>query len=477
MLKGAHHRFGRLAVSFIVDEDPVFAYTAWHLAHSIVSNTDMGWNDIHLQLTPEVSVEVLERFAQLGCHTHRLTRFGDGKFCNKLAQWENLRDQGLDHVVFLDTDMLCVADFTAFLPEGAVAGKVVDLANPELPLLDMLFDRVGFVDRPPTISVDASEQMTFQGNCNGGFYSVPVRFADALFNAWRRHALALLADITPLRDAHKESHVDQISFCMALHETGLPFSDLPSNANYFVHFEAAHRYYDPARPVALLHYHNSSLNVVGLLEPPGAVAPHEIDAVAQANAQIGRNFESRLFWDMRYRRFPERGSGIGSRGTNLEYKRDVLRAEGIENARSVLDVGCGDLEVVGALDLHNYVGIDQSPESLAVAREKKPDWLFLEAPACDVEPADFVLCLEVAIHQPTHSGYRALIEFLAGKTARTLIISGYDVLTDQISSNHMLYFHESLQETLRLTGRFCSIRKIGAHSDVTIYRCDVAVDD
>jgi hypothetical protein len=59
------------------------------------------------------------------------------------------------------------------------------------------------------------------------------------------------------------------------------------------------------------------------------------------------------------------------------------------------------------------------------------------------------------------------------KAKRTLIVSGYDEPTEKISANHMLYYYEPLHESLMATGRFSSVRKIGAHSDVVVYRCDV----
>lgn len=462
----------RMAASFIIDADPVFAYTGWNLVHSILKHTALVPSDIHVQCTPEVANRVVERFQGLGCQTHRLSRFGDGLYCNKLAQWENLRDQDIDHVVFLDTDMICIGDFTAFLPKDAIGGKVVDLPNPELALLDQLFERAGFIDRPPIIQVEASDGTTYQGNCNGGFYSVPSQFADTLFDAWRQRAEQLLGDIEPLRAVGKEMHVDQISFCMALHETELPYVSLPSNVNYYLHFPGPHSQFDPSRPLALIHYHNSSLNVLGLLEPVGAVEPHEAQGARLANELIREHFDTQLFWDLRYNRFPERGSDVGSRGDNLVYKRDLLISEGVETAASVLDVGCGDLEVVGSLNLHNYVGIDQSQQSLDVARAKRPDWQFMLAPS-DAPPADFVICFEVLIHQRSLGEYRQLVEYVAQRTRQRLIISGYDAQGDHVAANHMIYFHEPLRRSLEATGRFASIQQIGGHSDVVIYRCDV----
>jgi hypothetical protein len=340
-------------------------------------------------------------------------------------------------------------------------------------LLDYLFERAGFSDRPEVVPVEAREQETFRANCNGGLYSVPSGLAEELFYRWREQALALLNDIKPLQDAGKASHVDQVAFCMAVHGTGLPFAHLPSNANYYLHFAGPHPLRDSSKPLALLHYHNTSVNVLGMLEPEGAVKGDEIQAVAKANAQIRSNFHGRFFWEMRYRHFPERGSGVGSRGANLEYKRELLRRQGAEEAASVLDVGCGDLAVVSALNLRNYVGLDASSAALGQAAAKRPDWEFVQAPVPDISPAELVLCFEVAIHQETEEDYRRLIEFLARKTGKTLIISGYDERTAEIASNHMLFYYEPLGETLEETGRFRTIRRIGAHSDVVIYRCEV----
>jgi hypothetical protein len=466
-------RLGRVDVSFIIDSDPMFAYTGWHLAHSIATHARLPWKQIHVQFTPEVPSRTIKLFEELGCSMHQLERFGDGKYCNKLAQWHNLRDAGGDHFVFLDTDMICIDDFTRFLPTGAVGAKVVDLDNPRFPLLDHLFERAGFSDRPEIVSVEGRDRRTFRGNCNGGLYSVPASFADELFECWREFAIALLNDPEPLNAAGKASHVDQVAFCMALHHTGLLFDSVRSNANYYLHFAGPHPFRDPAAPLALLHYHNSSVGVLGLLEPSGAIERDEIEAVEKANTQIRENFQTELFWEMRYRHFPDRGSGVGSRGSNLEYKRQLLRREGAEQARSVLDVGCGDLEVVSALDFQNYSGIDSSAAALNQAAAKRPDWKFLETPATEVAPADLVLCFEVIIHQRTEDDYRELVEFLAQKTDKTLIVSGYDERTDRISSNHMLFFYEPIHETLKRTGRFRSIRRIGAHSDVVVYRCDV----
>ncbi len=459
--------------SFVVDHDPRFAYEAWHLARSLIEHCGGDPASIHVQCVPEAYAGQRRVFEGLGCRVQRVSRFGDGRYCNKINQLENLQALDFDRVVLLDTDMIAVADPRPFLGGPAIQGKIVDAANPPLSTLAEIAAMAGLAELPPVRPVDAGGELTYEANCNGGFYSIPKELCGALFEGWRRWAIWLLANIGPLRLVGRESHVDQISFWLAVQHGKLPFRAAPSNINYYVHFDGAHNDFDEAQPIALLHYHSSSLNVLGLLEPPAALDPAAQVAVGRANAQIGRGFDNRLFWDFRYRHFPERGSGVGSRGDNLVTKLQLLRAQGIESAASVLDVGCGDLEVVRHLAISNYLGIDQSAETLEIARRSRPDWTFQLAPAQDAPAAEMVICFEVLIHQEMAAAYRALIDFLARKTIRSLIVSGFAADEEFIRQNPMIFFFEPLELSLRQTGRFSAIQQIGAHTSVAVYRCDV----
>ena len=92
---------GRIAFAFIVDRDPVFAYQGWHLTHSLMRHFDLSTSEIHVQFTPGVPPEVIDEFRVLGCRIHQLLhRFGDGRFCNKLAQWENLCGSDAEQFIF-----------------------------------------------------------------------------------------------------------------------------------------------------------------------------------------------------------------------------------------------------------------------------------------------------------------------------------------------------------------------------------------
>jgi hypothetical protein len=83
------------------------------------------------------------------------------------------------------------------------------------------------------------------------------------------------------------------------------------------------------------------------------------------------------------------------------------------------------------------------------------------------------LCLEVLIHQKTTGAYRTLIDFIAQKTLGSLFVSGFASDDASIDQNPMVFLHEPLETSLERTKHFSSIREIGKHTDVVVYRCDV----
>lgn len=465
------------AFSFVIDTGPSMAYQGYHLAHSLLSHCTPEPASIHVQFTPEVSPRVRSVFASLGCTVHEIARFGDGRYCNKIAQLENLRGIECDLLVLLDTDMILVADLRPFLVAGALQSKVVDWPNPSLEALEKVARRAGMRTLPDKIWVDSRMGKTYVGNSNGGFYAIPRALIGQVSEAWKKWAKWLLENDEPLRHEGKLMHIDQVAMWLAIHTAGIPYVPAPSNVNYYLHLRGRHCYCDRTGPIAVLHYHDTSLNVLGQIEPRVRLTRREANSVRRANAQIESHFDNRVFWDLRYAQFPERGSGVGSRGENVAYKRELLAREGIASAASILDVGCGDFEVLRVFELHNYLGLDASEAALACARHARPDLEFrlfdVDHDAQIVPPKEWVLCFEVLIHQETKVNYRKLIDFVASKALKSLLISGYTGGSCGQQDSGMVFFHEPLELSLRNTGRFRSIRKIGGHTGVTVFRCDV----
>ena len=463
----------RVVFSFVVDSHPRFMYQGYHLARSILEHCPVGGKAIHVHVTSDVTAGTRAVFADLGCEVVEIERFGDGRHCNKIAQLSALASSDFDLAVLLDTDTMLLEDILPQLDCDAIIAKVVGFANPSLEALREIAHRAGVPKLPAIIPTDGVPGETFAANCNGGVYAIPAKFISTVARDWPHWSTWLLDNVEPLRREGKEAHVDQVAMWLTIAMNNLRWVSAPSNLNYHLNFSGEHRYYRSDLPICLIHYHDA-INVVGLIEPDFALNEFETAAVAKANAQIARGFDNRVFWNFRYARYPERGSGFGSRDEPLYYKRSLLRAEGIEAAESVLDVGCGDLEVLRPFEFKNYLGLDSSEEAVNVARAVRPDLNFhlLVQNRQEVIPiAAFVLCFEVLIHQNTLEEYLQLIDFLARTTGEKLLVSGFDAHTPEFDANHALHYHEPLTVSLARTRRFRTIEEIGAHTSVKIYRC------
>jgi hypothetical protein len=285
---------GRTIFSFIVDADPKFAYQGYHLARSLIQHSCNDPADIHIQFAREVPGTIREIFSKLRCSAHELERFGDGRYCNKIAQLANLKTYEFKQVVLLDTDTIALADLRPHLSADALLAKVADLANPSVTVLREIARRAGMRRLPPLISTDAGKGQTYLGNCNGGFYAIPKKLCLPVDTEWRRWASWLLGNVEPLKREGKETHVDQVAMWLAIHMADIPYQPAPSNLNYYVHFAGEHRNLDSRFNIALIHYHDCCLNALGQIEPHAKLQHAERHAIEGANKLIRQGFESGL---------------------------------------------------------------------------------------------------------------------------------------------------------------------------------------
>ncbi|MDN3510700.1 MAG: class I SAM-dependent methyltransferase [Candidatus Jettenia sp.] len=185
---------------------------------------------------------------------------------------------------------------------------------------------------------------------------------------------------------------------------------------------------------------------------------------------VRRNFNNRDFWDHRYLKNKELGSGIGSRGETKKYKRELLQ-QIVDQIKpeSVLDIGCGDMEVSSVLPAKNYMGLDISKvviehNRIAYSNRNFISGNFLEM---DLSPADIVISFDVLIHLPSCSEYKAFVQKIVALAMRYGIISGYESVP--VKGAQITFFHEPLSKTLQSAGAQ-NIRKIGEYQQVTIFR-------
>ena len=450
--------------SCVVDAAPLFYWQTWGLVNSLIQLAKISPRQIFVHHTPEVDRAFLARLKALGVNVREIARVGDGKYCNKIAQLKTVEFASAECVFLLDTDMLVLRELSAIITTQAIKGKIVDLANPELSVLQTIFNRAGFKHHP-TICLADDGNPTFENNFNGGLYVIPGTLVESLGTRWHYWAGWLLDNLEILIAVNKQAHVDQISFALATHELSCCVANVGREYNYPLHLPE-----DKTGYPAILHYHRQ-ISPMGTLEVAAKQSEEFQQAVADANDLLGSCFDNQIFWSFRYQMFAELGSGVGSRGDNLLYKRSLLQTLDIENSQSILDVGCGDLEVVKNLHLPNYTGIDVSFQAIELARQHRPDLnfiLFDPDNYQDVPKADFVICFEVLIHQQNWQNYQSLIDFLVQKTTNKLLVSGYTAEQPHHSCNHMVCFHESLIDSLKKTQAFSTIEVVGRHSDVQI---------
>jgi len=276
--------------SFIVDVDQRFFEMGWYLAQSLIQHCAALPDQVHIHVTANVPKEITEVFHDQGFSIHKIDRYLDGKWANKLQQLPVLLKEvtdlaSIDRIVLLDTDTMVIDDLRPFLTQK-IQAKVVDCANPSLEcLIDIFREAQIDLKEISRVQVDATDEYTLSTNCNGGFYSIPTALAAEFSNLWRLSAEWLSAPdrLQFLARANKTQHLDQVSACIALSRMIQHFENAPSNINFFTHMNGLHRYLDNSRPIALLHYHQLH---DGQLLTRSDSSSLERKVIEMANAQI-----------------------------------------------------------------------------------------------------------------------------------------------------------------------------------------------
>lgn len=477
MLPGTTSGSPRIAWSCVVDDTPQIwsSILPWLATATDVAGIAPNRLFVHHACALRPDIETICR--KLGVNTIAVDPFDPrSPHCNKIRQCAT--DFGaVDRVAMTDVDIAFASAPPLESVRAPVAGKLVDAPNPPLEVLQLVFAEAG-LSLPPRHSSSYAPANgalvafeTVRGNFNGGLYVVDANHVRPLGKAWAQWARWLLDRIALL--GKWRVHVDQVAFCLALAESGWN-SEVFGNAwNHPTHMELPEVDEEPF----LLHHHGR-LDTHMRLETVAAPKAHA--AIQRVNAAIDafqrRHFDNRTFWNHRYAHHPSLGSGLGSRGEVLELKRSLL-SKLIPADASVLDWGCGDLEVTRHLACADYLGVDLSAEALRIAGEKRPDWRFIlpggpEAAAVADGQYDVVLCLDVLIHQPDRDAYSALVSRLAAAARRGLLIAGFDANPDLRS--HITYFHEPLGQTLARIPGIQSVLRLAEYRDTALYLASAA---
>ena len=460
-------------ISCVVDNHPKFLMQVWNLACSLIETGDWPKPDVEffVHYTDAVDPQKLATLARLGAKLRPVHPWGPGiaRYCNKLRQLETPELQSADVAILLDADVVVAKPLAPLLSSTRVRGKIVDAANPpedvwKALLKGTVFEGRDIFDGTPSMDPEARTPAT---NFNGGVYVLPQAAIAVLKSLWPKWTNFCLDHAERLGDyAH---HADQIGFALAMQEAELAFEPLSLGQNFPLHFSPeAYRTVDPC-DLSIIHYH-WQMNDHGLPKPIGiAWIDAQVQAVSERIATQRRQaFDNVIFWDFRYDAYPELGSGIGSRGDVLAYKRARL-APFIQlfATRPVLDLGCGDLETTRYAAFENYTGLDLSETALAQAKGKRPDWHFSTTPAEEVpaRSAALVLCLDVLIHQPTANDAQALVNQLVRIATDAVIVSGHQSVPD---CDGIVFSHPPVIEMLEAHPEIQSVVEIGNYRGLSL---------
>jgi len=306
---------------------------------------------------------------------------------NKLHALLDEEDEA-DMTVALDTDVVVARDFSQWLGKAAFAAKPADMNPISGDRWPKLLERLG-APLPPARYLTHHRAAPSPPYYNSGVLLVRKDVRRTLALGWRE-TIDRVSQVLPTEPdlAGHAFYTDQIALAAALARLDIEQLALPLDMNFPTHIQI-----DPVfhphhcRPYLLHHHHR--FDERGTLLGCGYDRPDEalkqisqalqvpIDVTrAEQHAQV--EFDNAAFWDKRYRTDFDRGSGLGSRGRykdlKIQWIRRVLDGRNID---SVLDVGCGDLVVVGDMDFKTYTGVDVSAEAVTRNQARRPDWKFI----------------------------------------------------------------------------------------------------
>ncbi len=453
--------------SCVLDYNPLMAAQTYiWLANLLADKIEP--KDIYIHHINFVPAEFLEYLENTGVNLIKTTAFDPrNPYCNKLVQLQTFaRQEDFDYVFLMDCDTALI-DLEGLELKNEVYAKVVDFSNPPLDILENLFAKHQFkVQKTGTSFEIHNYQVTDWNNCNGGLYIISKPFLKLLKPTWEKYAQWCI-DNNELFGENFAKHADQVSFALAMSGLEKRVSHLGIEWNYPIHVD---KNMLPEVEPHMIHFHKEIDAHMNLKKTGLQKIDKAIELVNERTSQnLSSHLSNSLFWDLRYSQCPELGSGVGSRGEILDYKKRLIKYltySFIE--KKIIDVGCGDLELTKDFNFKNYLGLDISEESLKICRSKRPDWIFKNLSITDssVGKADLIMCFDVLIHQSSLAVFKGIISSIVSKTQNRVIIGAYNEPAEFKSD--ITYYHSAILGEIKQYNEFNEVGIVGKYRDVTV---------
>lgn len=243
-----------IALSCLIDD----VNSIWVSVHAwlatAINLAKVSPKHIHIHHVCELTPKLMQLCKKIGVNTHYVSRFDSrNAYSNKIIQGET-QFGNVKSVVLTDVDVV----FTDTPPfqnlTGFVAGKLVDMENPPLEILQNIFHNAGV----SIIGIASNEYTrnnfykifeTIIGNFNGGFYSIPNYYLVPISQRWGVWSKWLLERSEIMQKWSK--HSDQIAFCLAVNELKIPIKILNNSWNYPLHLNLPTNLKEPW----IIHHH------------------------------------------------------------------------------------------------------------------------------------------------------------------------------------------------------------------------------
>jgi hypothetical protein len=459
--------------SCVVDSPPAMAYAAWIWATTLTTYGGQHPSSLAVHFVEDCAPELRRALEALGIPTARVDRFDvSNPPSNKLTQLTSPLLADAEYCVLCDCDLAFCGDISPWVIGNRIRAKLVDCAGFDLDRWRGILSAAGLqcpgADgslSSVAVSATLDGKLTLPTYCNGGLLIVPRQAFETLSETWPRWNRWLCERSDLLGTA--SYHADQVSFALACLDADLQIDFLPNELNLPTHLPGYLRRLKGVDPL-VLHFHRR-VDSQGMLQPTGVKSVDR--RITQVNTLIGqelhRRFDNAIFWNNRYSSHPDLGSGVGSRGKVARAKRRIIATVLAEyDPSSILDVGCGDLEIWNGLEPSDYTGVDLSHTAIDIARRKRPDWRFITGDilTLPLQPRELVLALDVLIHQPSRHDYEQLLTGLIALAGRYLIVSGYERQSTMRSA--ITFCFEPLGQTLVRLTPGGSVTMIGQYRDV-----------
>jgi 2-polyprenyl-3-methyl-5-hydroxy-6-metoxy-1,4-benzoquinol methylase len=453
--------------SCVLDYTPLMAAQSFIWTESLLFNK-VDPSDIFIHIIGKIPSGLLDYFKEKNINiVYNETFDNRNKYCNKLVQLDTFKGLDFDYVFLMDCDTAIVSLDKLELTDKVYA-KIVDFPNPPEILLKNIFKEASlkYKEAETSFIMNGSNTTDFN-NCNGGVYIISKPFLNDLAPKWKEHTLWCIDNANLFTERYSK-HADQVGFSLAMSSLNTEVSHLEIEWNCPTHINK--NLLDASIDPKILHFHDC-INEHMLIKKTGLEKiDTKIDVInLKINEYLSSSLNNSMFWNLRYALYPKLGSGLGSRGEILEYKRKLIKyvTYGFQN-KSIVDVGCGDLELTKEFEFSNYTGLDVSQESLRICKEKKPEWKFLnkEISNSEIDDADFIMCFDVLIHQSSKIDFEEIVKSIVEKGNERIVIGAYNEPPEY--SSDITYFYNGIFDEISKYSKFNEIGVITKYRDVSV---------